>query len=115
MSIKAIVGLFSPSRIEVAKSIRNRGMNFKNLPVLNSIAEKQDVFVSLAESKKDPRLINMKIFRRGIDHVSDIPEYALEHQTGDQIYINWERKIDESDVSPFALEDRMKKVFGHND
>ena len=115
MQIAAIRNLFSPSRIEVAKEIKNRGIDFRNLPVLNLLAEKKDVFVSLSQSKKAPGLINMKVFKRGIDHVADIPEYAVQHQTGDQVYISWERKIDEADLSPMAIEDRIKMFFGYND
>ena len=115
MTINAIKSFFSPSRIEVAKNIRNRGIDFKKSPVLKQLAEQNDVFIKLSDSKlNDPAKINMQVFRRGIDHVCDIPEYALKHDTGDQIYINWEKKISESEVSPVSVEDAFKKLFTNN-
>ena len=76
---------------------------------------KYDVFVRFSESKMgDPRYVNMQIFRRGIDHVADIPEYAVSHNTGDSVYINWEKQLSEMELSPMEIESKFKSIFGHN-
>ena len=68
---------------------------------LNNIALNNDVFVHISESIKDPRLFNIKVLKKGYNHVVDIPDFAVKNQTGDSVYIAWEKELASADSKPF--------------
>jgi len=120
MGIQAIKSFFKPSRIEIARNLRKdqvvKNMGLKSNAILNDIAEKQDIFIRFSQSAKDTLKMNMQVFRRGIDHVSDITDYAIKNQTGDQVYVHWEKKILDRDVYPLisTIENTVLNLFGFN-
>ena len=97
MSIKAIGRFLSPSRVYVSRRLKKRGFDYLKCE-LNKTAYEKDVYVRIFESKKNPALFTMQIFRHGYDHVADIPEYAVKHQTGDTVYIAREKDVVTKDV-----------------
>ena len=97
MSIKAIGRFLSPSRIEVSKDLKKRGFGYLKSE-LNKTAYEKDVYVRIFESKENPTLFTMQIFRKSYEHVADIPEYAVKNQTGDTVYIAEEKCMATKDV-----------------
>ena len=114
MNINPINLSFKSYRVEVSKEysklIRKQ---ISTSSVLNILAEKNDVFLKFTPSKTLGNTL-MQVFKKGIDHVADIPKYALAHDTGDQVYINWEEKIAEleSPCVKDTIESKVKSFFG---
>ena len=118
MLINPISLNFESSRVRVSraheKSIRK---TLKSLPELDIMARKQDVYFTFKPSEKNPMNTVMTIFKRGIDHIADVPEYALKHDTGDQVYINWTKDIckEELPTKPNVIIERAKQYLGFAD
>lgn len=101
--IEKICAKLRPSRVLVSSSYPKYARNyFKAIPEISKIAAKKDVFIRFSPvenpQKRNVVLTRMEIFEKRIDHVADIPEYAVEHQTGDQVYISWEKKLYDANI-----------------
>ena len=100
MNIKSIREFLLPSQVSVSKKVKKRGFSYFEKE-LNNIALNNDVFVHISESIKDPRLFNIKVLKKGYNHVVDIPDFAVKNQTGDSVYIAWEKELASADSKPF--------------
>ena len=110
MSIKAIGRFFSPSRIEVSKELNKRGFGYLKSE-LNKIAFDKDVYVRFSDSVKNKGLLEMQILHKGYEHVSDVPEYAVKHQTGDSVYVAVEKLLASEDIKPFGVLKSLKSLL----
>ncbi len=110
MFIKAIDRFFSPSRIEFTKELRLRGFGYLEKE-LNKAAHKRDVYVRLASSEKNTGMLTMEVLRKKYEHVADVPEYAVKHQTGDSVYVAVEKTIVSQDIKPFDVLQSLKNIL----
>jgi len=118
MLIKPIQQSFGSSRVMVDKSHPKAVQKLiKSYPELSILGEKRDVYFRFAPSLKSASKTVMTMFKRGIDHVADIPEYAIEHQTGDQVYIYWEKDLYEEElpIQGNAIVQKVKKILDFTD
>ncbi len=114
MYINPVDQSFTSYRIEVSKEYsKHLRKQIKTNPILEVVAEKNDVFLKFIPSQNLGNTI-LQIFKRGIDHIADIPAYALKHNTGDQVYINWEEKIAELEIpcNQKSIEKKIRNLFG---
>ena len=115
MFINPVQQNFGSSRVLVDRAhtnaVRKLIKSYSELPIMG---EKMDVFFKFTPSQKNALNTVMTVSRRGIDHVADIPEYALEHDTGDQVYIHWEKDIskEELPIHVNAIVQRAKEILG---
>ena len=117
MFINPINQNFTSSRIKVMNYPAKVKKSIKSLPEIQMMAEKKDVYFKFSPTKNNLEKTNMVILKRGIDHIADIPEYALTHDTGDQVYINWEKVLYEGEVSANknSIIDKAKQILGFGD
>ena len=114
MAIEAIGRFFSTSRIEFSKELKNRGFGYFKKD-LNKAAYHKDVYVRIADSEKNRGLFTMEIFRKRFEHVADVPEYAVKHQTGDSVYVAVEKPLVTEEVSPFSLVESLNNILKYLD
>ena len=117
MLVNPINQNFESSRVMVSRKYpKQMRKNIKSINLLNAIAEKKGVYLKFSPSK-ELGYTKMDVFRKGIDHVTDIPEYAVKNQTGDQVYISWEQKIGEKEMplKRNAISDGVREFFGYAD
>ena len=108
-SVKSAFGL---SRVEFSRGFeKSKRKLFSDMPKVESLAKEHDVYVKLTPSQENNGRSLVQILKKGISHVADIPEYALKHDTGDQVYINWTEEIGKRDVASneFAISNVIKQ------
>ena len=110
MLIKAIDRIFSPSRVELSKELRLRGFGYLKKE-LNKVAHHSDVYVRLSSSEKNPGMLTMEILRKKFEHVADVPEYAVKHQTGDSVYVAVEKSLVTKEIKPFDVLKSLKNIL----
>lgn len=117
MYINPINQNFMSSRVKAPGYPAKIKRSLEKLPELQIIADKRNVYFKLSPSKNDLQKTMLTVFKRGIDHIADIPGYAMTHDTGDQVYINWETTIYEGEVpnNKEALVERVKQIFGYSE
>jgi len=106
MLINSISQSFGCSRISVSKEYpKALQKTLKRTSELKEIAKKNDVYLNISPSKKDSSNTLITIFRKKISHICDKPELALSQDTGDRIYINWEKIIvqKETETNPESI------------
>ena len=83
---------FGCSRISISKDYpKSLGKILKKSPELKEIAKKDNIYINFSNSEKNTNYTLLTILRKKIRHVTEVPEYAIKNNTGDNIYINWEK------------------------
>ena len=107
-SVKSILGI---SRVQFSRSFsKPQKQIFSNMKKVENLAKEHDVYIKLMPSNERNGNSSVQVLKKGISHVADIPEYALTHNTGDQVYINWTKEIGKKDVpsNEFAISNVIK-------
>ena len=94
MLINPIQQNFGCSRISVSKVFtRDFKKAVKASSELKEIAKRNDIYFDFSKINLSQSYNMMTVFKRGIDHVADIPEFAIKNYIGDSIYIPWEKVV----------------------
>ena len=100
MFINPINQNFCSSRVKVSKAHTKAVQNkLKSYSEMEIMAAKRNVYLEFSPLADEQAKTRLRVFKKGIDHVADIPEYAVQNNTGDQVYIPWIRQIYQEDLS----------------
>ena len=85
---------FGCSRISISKDYpKNLEKILKKSSELKEVAKRDNVYINFSKSEKNTNNTILTILKKKIRHVTEVPEYALENNTGDSIYVNWEKVL----------------------